>query len=44
MKEDNEQIKVSPRDIPLLAKAIKEGFLDDGWEDAGVYPVKGGKA
>ena len=37
---ENQQKKVQE----YLAKAIKEGFLDDGWEDAGVYPVKGGKA
>ena len=43
MNEQNEQIKVAAKDIPEVAKSIKTGFLDDGWIDAGVYPIKGGK-
>ena len=44
MTESNEQVKVLPRDIPLVADTIKEGFIEDGWQDAGTYPVKGGMA
>ncbi|MBR3084801.1 MAG: toll/interleukin-1 receptor domain-containing protein [Kiritimatiellae bacterium] len=35
MKENNEQVKVAPADIPLVAKSIAKGFRENGWTTAG---------
>lgn len=40
MQVVNEEIKVSTKDIPFVARKIRDGFLEDGWTNAGYSSEK----